>query len=166
MLAPALGPSAGGLITEALDWRWLFFVNVLPGLAIASACAVLLRIDHADPTMLRRIDWPHFVSMAVFLAGLEYVLEEGPRHDWLGDQTIAIAAWTALVGFVLFMERALFSPSPVVSLRPFRRPLFAFACLFNLVIGFGMYASIYLVPVYLAQVRGFSAPQIGQASPP
>ncbi|WP_226017256.1 DHA2 family efflux MFS transporter permease subunit [Novosphingobium sp. FKTRR1] len=162
VLAPALGPSAGGLITEALDWRWLFFVNVLPGLAIASACAVLLRIDHADPAMLRRIDWPHFVSMAVFLAGLEYVLEEGPRHDWLGDQTIAIAAWTALVGFVLFMERALFSPSPVVSLRPFRRPLFAFACLFNLVIGFGMYASIYLVPVYLAQVRGFSALQIGQ----
>lgn len=162
VLAPSLGPSAGGIVTEALDWRWLFFINVLPGIAIAAGSAVLLRIDHANLAMLRRIDWAHFVAMAVFLAGLEYVLEEGPRHDWLGDQTIAIAAWCSLVGFGLFLERALFSASPVVSLRPFRRPLFAFACLFNFVIGFGMYASIYLVPVYLAQVRGFSALQIGQ----
>ncbi len=161
VLAPALGPSAGGFITDALDWHWLFFVNVLPGLAVAGSCAVLLRIDHPDPAMLRRIDWAHLAAMAVFLGGLEYVLEEGPRHDWLGDDTIALAAWASLVGFGLFVERAVFSTSPIVSLRAFRRPIFAFACLFNLVIGFGLYASIYLVPVYLAQVRGYNALQIG-----
>jgi DHA2 family multidrug resistance protein len=162
VLAPALGPAAGGFITQALDWHWLFFVNVLPGLVVAISCAVLLRIDHADPAMLRRIDWAHLAAMAVFLGALEYVLEEGPRHDWLGDDTIALAAWASLVGFALFVERAVCSPVPIVSLRPFRRPIFAFACLFNLVIGFGLYASIYLVPVYLAQVRGFSALQVGQ----
>ena len=162
VLAPALGPAAGGLITEALNWRWLFFINVVPGFAVAVSCAVLLRIDHADPVLLRRIDWAHLAAMAVFLGALQYVLEEGPRHDWLSDDKIAIAAWVSLVGFALFMERALYSPLPIVSLRPFRRPLFAFACLFNLVIGFGLYASIYLVPVYLAQVRGFNALQIGQ----
>ncbi|MFX8704331.1 MFS transporter, partial [Acinetobacter baumannii] len=59
VLAPALGPSAGGYITEVLDWRWLFFVNVLPGLAIATACALLLRIDKGDLALLRRIDWVH-----------------------------------------------------------------------------------------------------------
>lgn len=162
VLAPALGPSAGGYITDALNWRWLFFVNVLPGMAIAVLCALLLRIDRAEPALLRRIDWAHLVAMAVFLAGLEYVLEEGPRHDWLGDQTIALAAWASAVGFVLFIERAFFSALPVVSLRPFRRPTFAFASVFNLVIGFGMYASISLIPVYLAQVRGYNALQIGQ----
>lgn len=162
VLAPAFGPAAGGLITEALDWRWLFFVNVVPGLVVATSCAVLLRIDHPNLAMLRRIDWVHLAAMAVFLGGLEYVLEEGPRHDWLGDQTIAIAAWASFTGFALFIERALFSAVPIVSLKPFRRPIFAFACLFNLVIGFGLYSAIYLVPVYLAQVRGFSALQIGQ----
>jgi MFS family permease len=112
------------LITDALDWRWLFFVNVLPGLAIATACAMLLRIDKADTSLLRRIDWAHFVAMAVFLAGLEYVLEEGPRHDWLGDETIAIAAWLSLVGLVLFVERAVLAdaggfaaPVPPADLR-------------------------------------------------
>jgi DHA2 family multidrug resistance protein len=162
VLAPALGPAAGGFITEALNWRWLFFVNVIPGLAVAGSCALLLRVDKASPAMLWRIDWAHVSALAVFLGGLEYVLEEGPRHDWLGDDTIAIAAWASLVGFGLFMERAVFSPVPVVSLRPFRRPIFAFACLFNLVIGFGLYSSIYLIPVYLAQVRGYSALEIGQ----
>lgn len=162
VLAPALGPSAGGYITEVLDWRWLFFVNVLPGLAIATACALLLRIDKGDLALLRRIDWVHLVAMALFLACLEYVLEEGPRHDWLGDTAIALAAWGSAVGFVLFLERAFFSSLPVVSLRPYRRPTFVFASVFNLVIGFGMYASISLIPVYLAQVRGYTALQIGQ----
>lgn len=162
VLAPALGPSAGGYITDVLNWRWLFFVNVMPGLFIAAACGLLLRIDGADPSLLKRIDWAHLAAMAVFLAGLEYVLEEGPRHDWLGDETIALAAWASAVGFALFLERSFFSASPVVSLRSFRRPTFAFASVFNLVIGFGMYASISLIPLYLALVRGYSALQIGQ----
>ena len=162
VLAPAFGPAAGGFITEAIGWRWLFFVNVVPGLVVATSCAVLLRVDHANTAMLRRIDWVHLAAMAAFLGCLEYVLEEGPRYDWLGDTTIALAAWASLVGFGLFVERAIASPVPIVSLRPFRRPIFAFACLFNLVIGFGLYSSIYLVPAYLAQVRGYSALQIGQ----
>jgi DHA2 family multidrug resistance protein len=99
--------------------------------------------------------------MAMFLGGLEYVLEEGPKKDWFNEPQIAIAAWLSFVAFILFLERALRSGNPIVSLRPMRKPIFAFACLFSLVTGFGMYASIYLVPVYLARVRGFDSLQIG-----
>lgn len=74
---------------------------------------------------------------------------------------IATVGWCAVVAFALFLERAFFSANPVVKLTPFRKPTFAFACLFNLVLGFGMYASIYLVPVYLARVRGYDSFQIG-----
>ncbi len=89
------------------------------------------------------------------------MLEEGPRKDWFGDDGIAIAGWMSAVAFVLFLERSFFSPNPIVKLTPFRKPTFVFACVFNLVIGFGMYSSIYLVPVYLARVRGFDSLQIG-----
>jgi DHA2 family multidrug resistance protein len=99
--------------------------------------------------------------MAVFLAGLEYVLEEGPGHDWLGDPAIAAAAWVSFVAFLLFLERSFRSGGPIVLLTPFRRPTFAFACVFNLVIGFGLYSATYLVPVYLGRVRGFDSLQIG-----
>ncbi len=161
VLAPTLGPTVGGLITEYINWRWIFFINVVPGVAVTALAIALLRIDRAIPAMLFRIDWLHLVAMAVFLGGLEYVLEEGPRLDWFGDSSITISAWLSLVAFVLFLERSFFSNSPIVKLTPFRRPSFVFACLFNLVIGFGLFGSIYLIPVYLGQVRGFNSLQIG-----
>ena len=161
VIAPTLGPTAGGFITEALGWRWLFFINIIPGIIVATMAALLIRVDRPNPRMFATIDWSHFVAMAVFLGGLEYVLEEGPRKEWFGDPGIAIAAWLSFVAFVLFLERAFFSANPIVKLSPFRKPTFAFACIFNLVLGFGMYASIYLVPVYLARVRGYDSLQIG-----
>jgi len=161
VIAPTLGPTAGGLITNALDWRWLFFVNIVPGIIVTTLSAIVVRVDRANPRMFARIDWSHFAAMATFLGGLEYVLEEGPRKDWFGDPGIAVTGWVALVAFVLFLERSFFSANPIVKLTPFRKPTFIFACIFNLVIGFGMYSSIYLVPVYLGRVRGFDSLQIG-----
>ncbi|WP_420381397.1 DHA2 family efflux MFS transporter permease subunit [Novosphingobium sp.] len=161
VIAPTLGPTVGGLITQSFDWRWLFFVNIVPGIIVTIVSAVIIRVDRPNPALLRQIDWAHFVAMAMMLGGAEYVLEEGPRHDWFGDPTIAIVGWLALVALVLFLERAFFSARPLVSLKPFRKPIFAFACLFNLVVGFGMYSSIYLIPVFLARVRGYDSLQIG-----
>jgi DHA2 family multidrug resistance protein len=161
VIAPTLGPTAGGLITDAFDWRWLFFINIVPGIIVTTMAALLIRVDRPNLKMFASIDWTHFIAMAVFLGGLEYVLEEGPRNDWFGDPGIAIAAWLSIVAFVLFLERSFFSANPIVKLTPFRKPIFAFACLFSLVIGFGMYASIYLIPVYLARVRGYDSLQIG-----
>jgi DHA2 family multidrug resistance protein len=161
VLAPTLGPTVGGLITDSIGWRWIFFINVIPGIGVTLLTASMLHIDRADVSMFRRIDWMHFMAMVVFLAGLEYVLEEGPRLDWFGDQRIAIAGWLSFVGFVLFLERSFFSSSPVVRLSPFRNPTFVFASVFNLVIGFGLYSSTFLIPVFLGRVRGFDSLQIG-----
>jgi MFS transporter, DHA2 family, multidrug resistance protein len=161
VLAPTLGPTVGGVITDALNWRWIFFVNVVPGIAVTVLVIVFVRIDSANPSMFGRIDWSHLLAMAVALGALEYVLEEGPRKDWFGDPIIKTSAWFSLVAFGLFIERSLFSKNPIVRLSPFRNPTFAFACLFNIVIGFGMYASTYLLPVYLGRVRNFDSLQIG-----
>jgi DHA2 family multidrug resistance protein len=79
----------------------------------------------------------------------------------LAEPTILAVAFVALVAFGLFLERSFFSKGPIVSLAPFRKPTFVFACVFNLVIGFGLYASTYLVPVFLGRVRGYDALQIG-----
>jgi DHA2 family multidrug resistance protein len=161
VLAPTLGPTIGGLITDRIDWRWIFFINVVPGIAVTVLSSVLIRVDRAELAMFRRIDWAHLLALATFLAGLEYVLEEGPRLDWFGDPRIQIAGWLSVVAFALFLERSAFSRSPIVRLSPFRTPIFVFACLFNLVIGFGIYSSVYLVPVFLGRVRGYDSLQIG-----
>ena len=160
-LAPTLGPSVGGLITEYYDWRWLFFMNIVPGVAVTLLFPLLGKVDGAKPEMLKRIDWLHVASLAVFLGAMQYVLEEGPRHEWFNDEKVLTAAWLSLVGAVVFFERTFFSTMPVLKLSPFRRPTFAMACVLNVVIGFGLYAATYLTPVYLGRVRGFSSLQIG-----
>ena len=161
VLAPTLGPTVGGIITETIDWRWIFFINVVPGALVTLLTILLVDVDRADTRMFGKIDWSHLGAMAVALGCLEYVLEEGPRKDWFGDPHILMAAWFSVVGFGLFIERSFFSKNPIVRLSPFRNPTFAFACLFNLVIGFGIYASTYLLPVFLGRVRGFDSLQIG-----
>jgi DHA2 family multidrug resistance protein len=161
VLAPTLGPTVGGWLTEAAGWRSIFYVNIVPGVIVTAAAIAVIRVDRPNLKMLEAIDYSHLIAMAVFLAGLEYVLEEGPRRDWFGDPAIATAAWLSFVAFLLFLERSFRSGGPIVRLTPFRRPTFAFACLFNLVIGFGLYASTYLVPLFLGRVRGYDSLQIG-----
>jgi len=161
VLAPTLGPTVGGWITDAWGWRWIFFINVVPGMLVCAASVILIRLDRTQLALLARIDWIHLAAMAGFLAGLEYVLEEGPKEGWFDDTGIAIAAWLTVVAFGLFIERSFRSSGPVVVLTPFRNATFAFACAFNLVIGFGIYAGTYLVPLFLGRVRGYNASEIG-----
>ena len=161
VLAPTLGPTVGGWITDAMGWRWVFFINVAPGVMVTILTLVLIRVDTPNLAMLKRIDWVHLASMAVALAGLEYVLEEGPKNEWFTDIRIQIGAWLSVVAFLLFLERSFRSSGPIVKLTPFRKPTFVFACAFNLVIGFGLYAGTYLIPLFLGRVRGYNAAEIG-----
>ncbi|MDR3513396.1 MAG: DHA2 family efflux MFS transporter permease subunit [Caulobacteraceae bacterium] len=161
VLAPTLGPTVGGWLTDAAGWRWIFYVNIIPGIAVSILSLAFIRVDRPNLSMLRKIDYSHLAAMAVFLGGLEYVLEEGPRRDWFGDPHIAIGGWLSFVALLLFLERSFRSGGPIVRLTPFRRPTFVFACVFNLVIGFGLYSATYLLPVFLGRVRGYDSLQIG-----
>lgn len=161
VLAPTLGPTVGGWLTEAVGWRSIFYINIVPGALVTVLAISVIKVDRPNFKMLKTIDYSHLVAMAVFLGGLEFVLEEGPRKQWFEDSHIAIAAWVSLVAFALFIERSFRSGGPIVKLTPFRNPTFAFACVFNLVIGFGLYASTYLIPVFLGRVRGYNSLEIG-----
>jgi len=161
-LAPTLGPSVGGWITDVLNWHWLFFINIVPGAFIAIALPILGKVDEPNLGAFKRIDWLQAFSLAVFLGCLQYVLEEGPRNQWFEDPTILTVAWISFVGALVFFERSFFSTMPVVKLTPFKRPVFAMACVLNVIIGFGLYAATYLTPIFLGRVRGYSSLEIGE----
>jgi DHA2 family multidrug resistance protein len=162
-LAPTLGPTIGGWITDNYSWRWLFFVNLVPGIFVAVVVPLLVRIDKPNPTLLRGADYPGMVLMAIFLGCLEYTLEEGPRWDWFGDPTIRTTAWVAAIAGIAFLWRSLAYDQPVVDLRALKSRNFALGCFFSFVTGIGIFATIYLTPLFLGRVRGFSALQIGLA---
>ncbi|HEX3920216.1 MAG TPA: DHA2 family efflux MFS transporter permease subunit [Caulobacteraceae bacterium] len=160
-LAPTLGPAIGGWITDTLGWRWLFFVNIAPGAAVAIALLLLGRYERAQPRLLLHIDWLHAASLALSLGGLQYVLEEGPQHQWLSDPYVAATTWVTVVATLVFFERCFFSPNPLVSLRPMRHQGFFAASVLSLVVGFCIFTSVFLTPIFLARVRDFSSLDIG-----
>jgi MFS transporter, DHA2 family, multidrug resistance protein len=162
-LAPTLGPTVGGWITDNYTWHWLFFVNLAPGLFVAFAVPALVRIDRPNPSLLRGADYFGMALMAVFLGCLEYTLEEGPRWDWFGDKTIRTTASIAAITGLAFIWRSLVHENPVVDLRALKSRNFALGSFFSFVTGIGIFSTIFLTPLFLARVRGFSALQIGLA---
>jgi MFS transporter, DHA2 family, multidrug resistance protein len=161
-LAPTIGPTVGGYLTDAFSWHWLFLVNVIPGILVTLATVMLVDFDEPDYSLLRNFDWYGLISMAGFLGALEYALEEGPRNDWFEDQAITAAAIISGVSAIVFFVRVLTARSPIVDLRAFMNRNFAVGSLFSFVLGIGLYGLTYLYPVYLGQVRGYNALMIGE----
>ncbi len=162
-VAPTLGPVIGGWITDTLNWHWLFYVNLAPGLAITALIPLLVKIDKPDLSLLKEADYPGIVLMAIGLGTLEYVLEEGTRWNWFDDAAIRTCALIAAIAGVLFVIRSLTFANPVVDLRALGNRNFALGCFLSFVTGVGIFSTIFLTPLFLGYVRGFSAWQTGIA---
>jgi DHA2 family multidrug resistance protein len=158
-----LGPVIGGYITDTLNWHWLFFINLVPGLLVAGGVAAMVKIDKADFSLLREADYIGILLMAVGLGTLEYFLEEGTRWNWFSDSTITACAWVAGLSLLAFIIRSMMVKNPVVDFRAFGNRNFALGCFLSFVTGIGIFSTIYLTPLFLGYVRGFSAWQTGMA---
>ncbi|HVX99584.1 MAG TPA: DHA2 family efflux MFS transporter permease subunit [Pseudorhodoplanes sp.] len=161
-LAPTIGPTVGGYLTDALSWHWLFFINVVPGIFVTTAVIALVDFDKPDYSLLEQFDWVGLLSMAGFLGALEYVLEEGPRNDWFDDEAVFWLAAVSMVSAVVFFARVLTARVPIVDLRAFADRNFTIGSMFSFVLGIGLYGLTYLYPIYLAQIRGYNALMIGE----
>ncbi|MBV8790958.1 MAG: DHA2 family efflux MFS transporter permease subunit [Pseudolabrys sp.] len=160
-LAPTIGPTVGGYVTEALSWHWLFFVNIVPGIIVTISTWLLIDFDKPDYSLLDHFDWWGLLFMTGFLGALEYALEEGPRNDWFEDGAIVFWSFISAASAIAFFVRVLTARVPIVDLRAFADRNFAVGSLFSFVLGIGLYGLTYLYPVYLAQVRGYNAMMIG-----
>ena len=161
-LAPSLGPTVGGYLTESFSWHWLFLVNVIPGTLVAFAVWNLVRIDKPMPELFKTIDLWGLVFLAMFLGSFEFVLDEGPRKDWFSEDAVAICAVTASLGAVLFFWRSFTTRNPIVDLRAFGNRNFALGTVLAMAVGIGLYTLVYLTPLFLGQVRGYNSLQIGR----
>jgi MFS transporter, DHA2 family, multidrug resistance protein len=161
-LAPTIGPTVGGIITDWASWHWLFFINIVPGIGITLGVLILCDFDEPHFELLQHFDWWGLLFMAGFLGTLEYVLEEGPRYEWLQDTSIAICAAICAVSAIAFFWRVFTAREPIVDLTTFADRNFGIGCLIALFIGVGLYGLTYMYPRYLAEVRGYSALMIGE----
>jgi DHA2 family multidrug resistance protein len=162
-LAPALGPSLGGWITQTYSWHWLFLLNLGPGLMIGAAVPALICIDRPNLAAFRQFDLASVPFIAVALGGLEYILEEGTRAGWFDDTRICAVTAAAAISFAVVLWRGFSHAHPVLDLRAFASRNYALGCLFSFIHGIGLFGSVYVVPLFLAWVQGYDSLQIGKA---
>ena len=161
-LAPTIGPTVGGYLSHAFSWHWLFLVNVPFGILVTIASWKLIDFDKGESSLFQSFDWFGLITMATFLGSLEYVLEEGPRNDWMEDEMIFRFTIVMGVSAVLFFWRVLTAKNPIVDLKAFVNLNFALGSIFSFVMGIGLYGLTYLYPLYLGEIRGYDALMIGE----
>lgn len=161
-LAPTIGPTVGGYLTEMFSWHWLFLVNIVPGILVSIAAWTLIDFDKADHGLMKYFDWLGLAAMALMLGTVEYFLEEGPAKGWLDDPIILWCGLVAVFSAAYFFWRTFSVSQPIVNLSAFADRNFATGSFFSFTLGIGLYGLTYLYPVYLARVQGYSALMIGE----
>jgi len=169
VLAPAIGPTLGGFITDHFSWRWIFFINIPVGMV----SLVLTQRLVSDPPHIRTakertgsIDFVGLALIAIGLCALEMVLDKGQEDDWFASSFItgsAIVAAVALTSFVLWERK---QKNPVVDVTMFRSRTFAVANVMMLTLGLTLYGSTVLLPQFMQVLMGNTAQQSGMALSP
>ncbi|MCW6506589.1 MDR family MFS transporter [Lichenifustis flavocetrariae] len=161
VLAPTVGPVVGGWITQTYSWHWLFLINVLPGVAAAVCASLMLPRGSANLTSLARLDAGALALLAVALASLEIGLKQAPQSGW-GSLTVLGLLAASVASLAALVRRTLAGPSPLIDFAILRDRSFAIGCLLSFVLGIGLFGTIYLMPVFLALVRGEDPLEIGK----
>lgn len=160
-LAPTVGPTLGGHLTEQLSWHWLFFINVPPGLLVLFLVGRYGKFDEGDPNLAHGFDWLGLGLMAAFLMSLQFVLEEGAKNDWFSDDRILLLFVVTLVTGPLFIWRTLTYRNPIVELRAFANRNFTVGVAMTFTVGMVLFGGTFLLPLFLGRVRGYSAAEVG-----
>ena len=159
--APAIGPTIGGYLTENYGWQTIFFINTVPSIVMIAALWFTLEREPMQLGLLREGDWTGIVSMTIGLSALQTLLEEGNKDDWFGSAFIVRLAVIAVVFLTAFIWIELTVKKPLVDLRLLRNRNFAIGTVANMLVGFALFGTVYVLPQYLGQVQGYNAEQIG-----
>jgi len=159
VLAPALGPTLGGIMVDSFSWRYVFFLAV-PFCIVGLFLATLFLPGRDASASPRKFDWIGFGLMTVFLVTLLNGLSNGQRDEWLSDSILrdfAIALVSG-IGFILWELR---TPAPMLNLKLFTNRVYAGASIVAFIFGAGIYGSTYLIPLFAQTIQGYTPTRSG-----
>ncbi|MEX2693294.1 DHA2 family efflux MFS transporter permease subunit [Rhizobium mongolense] len=159
--APAIGPTIGGYLTENYGWQTIFFINTIPSAIMAVALAATLDKQPMRLDLLREGDWAGIFTMAIGLAALQTVLEEGNKDDWFSSPFILKLSVVAFVFLAAFIWIELTVEKPLVKLRLLKQRNFGIGVAVNVLVGVALFGTVYILPQYLGQVQRYNAQEIG-----
>src|SRR5437763_13189401 len=167
VVAPIIGPTLGGWITDNYSWRWIFYIN----LPVGAVAAFMANAFVEDPPYLKnqkpgRIDYTGFGLMALGLGALELTLDLRQQRDWFESSLIVFTAIVSGLSILTFLIWELYTPEPIVNLRVFLNRNFAVGCGMIATVGVVLYGSTALLPLFLQTLLGYPAIDSGLAVSP
>lgn len=166
VVAPMLGPVMGGWITDSYSWRWVFYINLPVGIAATMMVTMFIH----DPAYIKRtssrIDYWGIGLLALGLGALQIVLDKGQEADWFAAHWVVLASVVSVAALTFFVIRELKTRHPVVDLRVLRVRTYATGVFMMTVLGFVLYGSTVLIPIFLQTLLGYPSLQAGMAMLP
>jgi DHA2 family multidrug resistance protein len=161
VVGPTVGPTIGGYITDHYSWPWIFYVNIPVGIL-----AAIFTIMYVRPTAKegrgKPIDWWGIALLAIAVGSLQTILEKGESEDWFETPYITALTATSVIGVLLFVWRELSTDHPIVNFKIMRHRSFSIGMFTSFILGFGLYGSVFVFPVFCQALLGFSAQQTGE----
>lgn len=161
MVGPTIGPTLGGWITDNYSWPWIFFINIPLGILATIITLLFMHDSQYHKVRSSQVDVIGIGFLAVGLGCMQTVLEKGNREGWFSSSLICWLSVLAVLGIALFVIWELRVPYPAVNLRVLKNRGLAAGSLFGAVVGFGLYGGVFILPVFLQQLRHFTAQQSG-----
>jgi DHA2 family multidrug resistance protein len=162
IIGPTLGPPLGGYIVDHFSWPYIFYINIPIGVIATLLTLQFVRSPkYGEKKAASEIDWFGILFLAVGVGSLQYVLERGQEDDWFNNTTILLLTVTAVLGFFFFIWRELTYKNPIVELRVMSNGNLRVGTLLSFLLGFGLYGSTFIIPLYTQSTLGWTATQSG-----
>ncbi|MCA0383290.1 MAG: DHA2 family efflux MFS transporter permease subunit [Bacteroidetes bacterium] len=162
IVGPTLGPPLGGYIVDNFSWPYIFYINIPLGvIATLFALRYVRSPKYAEKKSGRQIDWLGIGLLAVAVGSLQFVLEKGQEEDWFNSVTIIITSLMAVLGLYFFIWRQLTFSNPIVELRVLKNGNLRVGTILSFILGFGLYGSTFIIPLYTQATLGWNATQSG-----
>ncbi|MFI2743862.1 DHA2 family efflux MFS transporter permease subunit [Zhouia sp. PK063] len=162
IVGPTLGPPLGGYIVDHYAWPYIFYINVPVGIIATILTIMYVRSPkYGNKLRANQVDWWGIVFLASFIGSLQFVLEHGQQDDWFNDPVILALSITSIFGLILFIWRELVYEHPIVNLRVLRDYNLKIGTILTFIMGFGLYGSTFIIPIYTQSILGFTATDAG-----
>ena len=162
IVGPTLGPPLGGYIVDNFSWPYIFYINIPIGIAATLLTLTFVRSPrYSVKKKVSEVDWLGIALLAIGIGSLQFVLEKGQEEDWFASSLILMLSITAFFGMFFFIWRELVAKNPVVSLRVLRHRNLSIGSILSFVLGFGLFGSTFIIPLYTQSMLGWTAQQSG-----
>lgn len=162
IVGPTLGPPLGGFIVDHFTWPYIFYINIPLGVIATLLTLQFVKSPrYSEKSLIADIDWAGIGLLAVFVGSLQYILEKGQDDDWFNSSTIIILTVISILGFFFFIWRETTFRNPVVKLSVLKNGNLRVGTVLSFILGFGLYGSTFIIPLYTQTTLGWTATQSG-----